>query len=168
MRSSILLVLAALATALGASAQFINWVQYVNPTQPQLEPGTTFVFVFDDNAYSVCLFGRYVAVVGESPQFVALLDKESGQIVKMWRGEPNHLRDCVTIGDWLYVVGNELGTEVMYIFDKDLNVVKKILSDYGSTAPYSSVVYDGEYLYLGGATHVESVEFSVWEVEKRS
>ena len=77
MRLMFLLALAMLAIAPGISAQPVNWVQYINPTDRY------------DVAVSVCTFGEYLAVMGEANDryFVALLDRATGEVVKTWVGE---------------------------------------------------------------------------------
>jgi len=154
MRPSLPLALAALAVALGASAQSVNWVQYINPTNGS------------DWAYGVCTFGDYLAVVGEANRqnFVALLDRATGEVVKMWVGERGSLYDCLSVGDRLYAVGKGGA----YIFDKELNVVKKVKIDWVPRA----VTFDGSYLYLAGdiGRDVDGDSDSewIWRIEKRT
>jgi len=72
MRLVLLLAVVALAVALCVFGQSVNWVQYLNPTDR------------DDIADGVCLFGEYLAVMGEADDryFAALLDRAAGEVVK--------------------------------------------------------------------------------------
>jgi len=151
------LVIAMLAVALCASAQFVNWVQYINPTNER------------DRAYGVCLFGEYLAVVGEAegtPRYryvVALLNRTTGE-VKTWVSEYGGFYNCLSVGDRLYVVEYK----GVYIFDTELNVVKRVETDW-----YPQVVtFDGSYLYLAGFI-LRDVDGDgdgerIWRIEKRT
>jgi len=154
MRLVLLLVLATLAIALSASAQSVNWIQYINQTDGSY------------NAYGVCTFGEYLAVVGYKYNggcFVALLDKATGEVVKTWRENIGMFYNCLSIGDRLYVVGN-CG---MYVFDKGLNVVKSS----GIYFP-TAISFDGSYLYLAGNrwrdVDGDGVKDPIWRIEKRT
>jgi len=150
MRLVLLLTLVALAVALSASAQSVNWVQYINPTNRH------------DTALGVCLFGDYVAVVGSanSGEFVALLDRASGGIIEM-----SELRifgafyNCLSVGDKLYAVGNN----EIYIFDKKLNALRMIIAN---ERPYA-IVFDGSFLYVASYIWSNNVD-RVWRIEKRT
>jgi len=154
MRSLLPLALAVLATAVGASAHSLNWVQYINPTDGY------------DFAFGVCLFGDYLAVLGTAhdDEFVALLDRATGKVVKTWVGEYGWPINCLSVGDRLYVVGsNEI-----YTFDMGLNVVKKVELNWFPKA----ISFDGSYLYLAGNIR-EDVDSDrrhdeVWRIEKRT
>jgi len=148
------LVIAMLTIALSASAQFINWVQYINPTDR------------NDRAFGVCLFGDYLAVVGTAngDEFVALLDKATGEVIKTWEGEYGLFFNCLSIGDRLYVVGSDI-----YIFDKGLNVVKR--ANWGRVDwLLLGISFDGSYLYLAGwmRKDVDGHDNWVWRIEKRT
>jgi len=89
MRLVLLLALATLAVALSVSAQSVNWVQYINPIDR------------DDGAGGVCLFGEYLAVIGEANDryFAALLDRATGEVVKTWVGKfIGWFKDCLSVG----------------------------------------------------------------------
>jgi len=153
MRLVLLLALATLATGMGASAQYVHWVQYINPTDR------------NDDAFGVCLFGDYLAVVGTAndDEFVALLDRATGEVIKTWVGGYGWLYNCLSVGDKLYVVG----AGRIYIFDKGLNVVGKI------DRISNSIAFDGEYLYLGGSVLGGDIDGDgenevIWRVEKRA
>jgi len=159
MRLFLPLVLAALAIALVASAQSVNWVQYINPTDK------------DDQAYGVCTFGDYLAVVGEGREdfvillsFVALIDRATGEVVKMWmREEENYFYDCLSVGNRLYVVG----ARGIYIFDRELNVVKE-----AETNASAAITFDGSYLFTAGRiwrdVNGDGVDDRIWRIEKRT
>jgi len=157
MRLVLLLALVTLTTALSASAQSVNWVQYINPTNRH------------DTAFGVCLFGDYVAVVGSVDnytlmEFVALLDKATGEVVKTWVGERGVLYNCLSASDRLYVVG----WNRIYIFDRGLNVIKRIETNWVPNA----IMFDGNYLYLAGGIQRDvdgdgNSEW-VWRIEKRT
>jgi len=154
MRLVLLLTLVALAIALSASAQSVNWVQYINPTDS------------GDSALGVCLFGDHLAVVGEADDrdFVALLDRNTSKVVKMWVGERGSFYNCLSIGDRLYAVGDK----GVYIFDSELNVVKKVVTEWVPRA----VTFDGSYLYIAGIVYRDidgdgDSEW-IWRIEKRT
>jgi len=157
------LPLALLATLLaaGVAAQplnlaSVNWVKYL-----KLSGG-------NDLAHSTCIFGDYLAVVGEADGHPALvlLDKSTGEVVRRWVGEGyGDLLRCVSAGNVLYAVMWILDWGAIYAFDKDLHVLNR------ATAPLLSITYDGEYLYSGGFTYEDingdrKVE-DVWYIEKR-
>jgi len=154
MRPFLLLALAVLAVASGASAQTVHWVQYINPTNGY------------DFAFGVCVFGEYLAVAGTANDryFVALLDRATGEVVKTWEGEYGWFYNCLSVGDRLYAVGsNEI-----YTFDRELNVVKKVETRWFPKAIY----FDGSHLYIAGNIR-EDVDGDgrydeVWRIEKRT
>jgi len=140
----------------------VNWVKYLKFSEGSDEPCTT------------CLFGDYVAVLGavglfhEGRASVVLLDRNTGEIVKMWRSEAsvlsNPLHDCLSVGNMLYVVGSIDEAGVVYIFDEDLHVLKKIKGS--SHTLFSSIACDGKYLYVGGMFSEGRV--TSWYIEKRT
>jgi len=154
MRLLLPLVIAVFAIALGVSAQSVNWVQYINPTDR------------NDRAFGVCLFGDYLAVVGiaDGDEFVALLDRATGEVIKTWVGEGDWFYDCLSVGDRLYVVGDS----VIYIFDMGLNVLKKVKTSWFP----ETISFDGSYLYLSGCIYrdVDGDGDSewIWYIEKRN
>jgi len=154
----LLLLLAVLAATVVASALFINWVQYIRPATK------------DNDARGVCLFKDYLAVVGEANEhyFVALLDKATGKVVKTWKGEDGYFLNCLSIGDRLYAVGKPYLADEggIYMFDEELNVLKRVKTDW---APLS-LSSDGDYLYFAGYARRGlngdgSYEY-VWRIEK--
>jgi len=149
-----LLALLVLAIAPGAVAQSVNWVQYINPTDR------------DDVAYGVCVIGDYLAVVGKADGqgFVALLDRATGEVVKMWVGERGWLFNCLSVGDRLYAVGKS----GVYIFNEELVVLKQVEADWIPVA----ISFDGSYLYLAGGIEKDvdgdgDSEW-LWRIEKRT
>jgi len=143
-----LLILAVLLAS-WASAQFV--IRYIDMDMGVGVPIT---------AYGVCNFGDRLAVMGS--YFVALFDKATGKLVKMWNGS-DAFYNCVSVGDRLYAV-SESG---IYAFDKELNVVKSVKINW---SPYA-IASDGEYLYVAGLTWRydtgEQYE-TVWRIEKRT
>jgi len=156
-RSFLPLVLAVLAITLGVSSQSVNWVQYINPTGK------------DDVAFGVCLFDDYLTVVGFvdgkvgeviGRQFVALLNRTTGEVIKAWEGGDGRLYNCLPVGDRLYAVGrNET-----YTFDRELNVLKKVEVDLVPRA----VAFDGSYLYIAGIILRDGYSEYIWRIEKRT
>jgi len=147
-RLAFLLILAVLL-ALWASAQFV--IRYIDMDMGVGVPIT---------AYGVCNFGDRLAVMGS--YFVALFDKATGKLVKMWNGSDTFY-NCVSVGDRLYAVSGS----GIYAFDKELNVVKSVKINW---SPYA-IASDGEYLYVAGLTWRydtgEQYE-TVWRIEKRT
>jgi len=143
----------------------IRWVTYINPTDGL------------DEAYGVCVFGNYIAVVGDASDrpYVALLRKSDGGVVREWIGrEEGGFSNCISIGGKLYAVGyTKVGDKsygVIYVFDENLNVLARVRS--GSPSVYFSLAYDGKALYIGGWAY-EDVNGDgklehVWLVEKRA
>jgi len=142
----------------------IKWVTYINPTDDE------------DIAFGTCVFGDYVAVIGEASDrpYVVLLRKSDGGVVREWIGsERGAFYNCISVGERLYAVGRiEVGYEsygVIYVFDVNLNILAKVRSE--SHSGYSSLVYDGKALYIGGWA-LEDVgdgrKEGVWLVEKRA
>jgi len=156
----------------------IRWVRYINPTDGV------------DIASGTCVFGDYIAVVGEVNQtppyvatgrpYVVLLRKSDGTVVREWIGsERGAFINCISIDGKLYAVGaTKDGDEpygVIYVFDVNLNILAKVKSE--SPSVYFSLVYDDEgvlypggvygegVLYLGGLTYEDSKLVGL--VEKR-
>jgi len=125
-------------------------------------------------ATGACLFGGRLAVVGEAggAPAVALLDRESGEVLAMWRGEgAGFFGNCLSHGGALYAAGwveaggRQLGT--VYIFDKDLNPVEKVEAGGGGL---HALAHDGDYLYAAGFA-VEDVDGDrdeewIWRIER--
>jgi len=143
-----------------ASAQ-VKWVQHINPTSRE------------DYGYGTCLFGNYLVVAGragDSP-FLALLDRESGEVVKTWSRGSGWFDNCIAVGDKLYVVGYvKEGDEdyQIYVFDRNLNVLNRVQV---TLAGLNDVVYQGGYFYTGGRTWKNitgDVYMVVGYIEKRA
>jgi len=140
------------------SAQ-VKWAQHINPTSGI------------DYGYGTCLFGNYLVVVGsagDSP-FLALLDRENGNVVKTWSRGSGAFTNCVAVGDKLYVVGNVKEGDwyyQIYVFDKNLNVLIRV----GVYAGFEDIVYQGGYFYIGGRTwkYFGGQYRLVWYIEKRT
>jgi len=144
----------------------VNWVKYLE--LPLIE---------EEHAFGTCLFGDYVAVVGHGP-FVVLLNRNDGDVERKWRSEGiGGFDNCLSVNDRLYAVGHtfERGLQELKrisrswlrpfrvghtferglqerelcisMFDSELRVLKRI-EDPGKW--FSSIAYDGKYLYIGG------------------
>jgi len=108
-----------------------------------------------DAGTGICLLQDYLAVVGgvasilggywHTQELVMLLDKYTGDVVKTWVSvgdEEGPFYDCISLGNKLYAVGYSH----IYIFDKDLRVVKHTTAE----VPLMFITSDGGYLYTGG------------------
>ncbi len=122
----------------------INWITYINPS-----PGYDF-------AFSSCLWGNYLYVVGTAngTGYIALLDKNTGTVIKSWISPPGEVllfKSCSVAGNMLIVVGvNYYGHPVIYVFDKYLNLLTRYVdNDVVVSEPLLiSAISDGRYLYL--------------------
>jgi len=128
----------------------IKWTRYMNPTDGE------------DSARGTCVFGDYIAVVGEvnwtppyvttGRPYVVLLRKSDGVIVGEWiDSEEGGFLNCISINGKLYAIGatfigNYYG--IIYVFDVNLNVLARIRSE--SPSGYFSLAYNDGVLYLGG------------------
>jgi len=179
MRSSSLLILmlilvAPLTTTINTetSGTPIKWVRYINPT--------------DKNyfAHGTCIFRGYIAVAGgigytlpsniiALHPYIVLLDRDSGEIVREWISEEiGGFYNCISIGDKLYVVGQTISVGgVIYVFDENLNIVKTANSMNNHTG-YTSIIYDGSYIYIGGESSKDidgnGYDEVIWLIEKRT
>jgi len=147
----------------------IRWATYIDPTEGY------------DVANGACVFGNYIAVVGEVGRigsstvagrpYVVLLRKSDGGIVKEWIGsEWGGFSNCISINGKLYVIGyTYAGYRFIYVFDRDLNILVRIRGE--DLSNYLSLAYDGRMLYIGGWTrgdvNKDGIEERVWLVEKR-
>jgi len=125
-------------------------------------------------ATGACLFGGRLAVVGEAggAPAVALLDRESGEVLALWRGEgAGFFGNCLSHGGALYAAGwveaggRQLGA--VYIFDKDLNPVEKVQMRGGGI---HTLLHDGDHLYVAGFA-AEDVDGDgdeewIWRIER--
>jgi len=143
----------------------IEWVTYINPTHD------------NDYAYGTCVFGDYVAVLGQAERnpYIVLLRKSNGSVVREWIGvETGALYNCISVGGKLYAVGhfyvdyNYYG--LIYVFGVNLRILAKIMSE--NPSGYYSLAYDGKALYIGGWIYEDvngdGEREPVWLVEKRA
>jgi len=148
----------------------VRWVSVSNPSSGI------------DTAISICLGDGYLYVVGsensdkDSRFRIEVRSRDSGGIVKVWvdnpTPQPDYLNDCVVVGGKLYVVGvenvNGIDTEeILLVFDKDLNLLKKISwnpSQYLDEA--KSIVSDGEYIYVLSSSILYDESVGVIRVRK--
>jgi len=136
----------------------VKWVKHLNPTGGI------------DKGYGTCLFGNYLAVVGRAGNspFLALLDRESGEVVKTWMldGGSGWFTNCVAGGDMLYVVGIVDGHYQIYVFNGNLSVLNRV----EAYAGLNGIVYQDGYIYLGGfkSKIVGYLYKHVWYIEKRT
>jgi len=109
--------------------------------------------------YGVCLHRDYLVVVGSAGEqpYTALLNRADGRVVSedVGLGEGS-LYNCVSVGDRIYVAGSVM--EVVGDSSGRYHVDR-----------YTSIVFDGVSLYVGGIAY--SYESSdgkrVWVIEKR-
>jgi len=155
-----LLVLALVLLLSAVASAQVKWVKHINPTSGV------------DYGYGTCLFGNYLVVVGEADgsPFLALLDRESGEVVKTWSRGSGEFTNCVAVGDRLYVVGyveEQDGYYQIYVFDKNLKVIYKV--QVYNAVPVD-IVYQGGYFYIGGvkAENISGQYKPVWYIEKRT
>jgi len=174
-RSSLLILMLILVAPLTTTVSIeegeapIKWVRYIDPTDK------------DDYVRGTCIFRGYIAVVGyivytlslaniTLHPYIVLIDR--GEIVREWIGEEiGGFVNCVSIEDKLYVVGWS-ARGAIYVFDEDLNIVKTANSMNNYTG-YTSIIYDGSYIYIGGQTLYRDIDGDgygeeIWVVEKRT
>jgi len=159
-RTKLLLVLAfVLLLSAVASAQ-VKWAQHINPTNGI------------DRGIGTCLFGNYLVVVGSAggSPFLALLDRESGEVVKTWSRGNGWFINCIAVGDSLYVVGyveERDGYYQIYVFDKNLNVINRVQVN---NAGLRDIIYQGGYFYISGYKweNIGGQYKAVWYIEKRT
>lgn len=176
----LLLVLATVSVSFNAQipAPYSRWVKYVDLSKA------------DDIAYGSCIYGRYVAVVGTanftlfwSRAAVALLDRDTGSVVKTWVSEPSYpieissFGDCISVDDKLYVAGGLIATTFVesiskgfiYVFDYNLNPLKIVEVD---GASLTTITYANGYFYAAGEKYMDidgdGKNESVIYIEKRS
>ena len=151
----------------------LNWVVESNPSGK------------DDWANGICYSDKYIYVVGYDKSLgdaqwrIEMREKDTGKLVKIWTNNPSRgydvLRDCVVVGDKLYVVGTDelpgsvtIDIEwVILMFDINLTLIKIERSNpsIGGGDYVYSIATDGEFLYLAG-NEVRGDEF-FGRVEKR-
>jgi len=144
----------------------------------------------DEIAYGSCIYGDYVAVVGAanftlfwSRAAVALLDRGTGSVVRMWMSEPRYpievrsFSECVSVDDKLYVAGGMVASTLLetivkgfiYVFDYNLTPLRVAEVD---NATLSAVTYANGYFYAAGEMYMDidgdGEDESVIYVEKRS
>jgi len=148
----------------------IRWTSYIDPTDGR------------DIASGTCVFGDYIAVVGEAnwtppylttgKPYVVLLHKSDGGVAREWIDSENGaFFNCISIGGKLYAIGATSGPYgAIYVFDENLNILTKVMSE--NHSGYFSLAYDGKALYLGGWAYEDvdgdRLKEPVWLVEKRA
>ncbi len=147
----------------------VNWVKISIPSR------------FANTVYGSCILGRYVIFVGVAYEnyfskvmgyagyaHIEVRYRSTGDLVNEWTDtEQSVFYNCITIDDKIYVVGGERepnGTAhwVIYVFDKNLHVLRKIV---GVEGVATSIVTDGKYVYVGGWEYKDGV--FMLRVEKR-
>ncbi|WP_193322783.1 hypothetical protein [Pyrobaculum calidifontis] len=159
-RTKLLLVLAFLLLLSAVASAQIKWAKHINPTSGI------------DKGYGTCLFGNYLVIVGragDSP-FLALLDRESGEVVKMWSRGSGWFINCIAVGDSLYAAGYvEERDEYyqIYVFDRNLNVINRVQVN---NAGLRDIIYWDGYFYIGGYVWKDfgGQYKPVWYIEKRA
>jgi len=109
--------------------------------------------------YGVCLHGDHLVVVGSAggQPYMALLDRVDGRVVSEDVGlDDGSLYNCVSIGDRIYVAG----------------WVMEVIEDSSGryyVDRYTSIVFDGVSIYIGGMAYSYASRDSrrVWVIEKR-
>ncbi|ADM27352.1 hypothetical protein Igag_0516 [Ignisphaera aggregans DSM 17230] len=127
----------------------VRWIRYI--AVPPL-----------NSLLSICIFSNYVVAIGyvnvktyhiptfypapDNP-YIVFINRYTGRVEKTWidTSLEGEFIDCVALGDKLYVIGG-VG---LYVFDKNLNIVKK--ADVKGLKIFS----DGEYIYIDTHSHIE-------------
>jgi len=101
--------------------------------------------------YGGCLYRDYLAVVGECDTrgLVALISKDSGDVVGSWVGRRSTLTTCLAAGDLLAAAG----VGQLYLFDEQLKVLKSLSPE----TSYRCAASDGQHIYLAGKKSSELV-----------
>lgn len=145
--------LVALATIVLASsflvqAQPVVWRVFSDPS-PSI-----------DKALCTCLSGDNVYVIGVengSTGRIEVRDKNTGNLIKVWRGK-GEFYTCTVTGGTLYVGGgNVLATFSLELYEKG-----RVKLDYA----VMQVATDGEYLYIAGWKRLRGND-TAWVIEKR-
>lgn len=166
------------STSLGPE---VNWVVESNPSKGE------------DYARSICFSHNYIYIVGSDSSpgdrqwRIEMREKTTGRLVKIWTQNPSkdddELRDCVVVGNRLYVVGYDEvpgnGEWAILMFDLNLTLLKIERSNPsdGWDRP-NRVATDGKYLYIAGtdanyrreektSRGVTIIQEWRWRVEKR-
>lgn len=150
MKTRWLAVLAALVLAFSFSAQAqpVVWRVFSDPS-----PGI-------DKALSLCLSGNNIYVIGienYSTSRIEVRDKNTGNLVKVWRGK-GKFYTCTVAGGTLYVGGGN----VLAAFSLELSEKGQVKLDYA----VMQVATDGEHLYIAGWKRLRGND-TAWVIEKR-
>ncbi|NPA70083.1 MAG: hypothetical protein GXO26_04680, partial [Crenarchaeota archaeon] len=147
----------------------INWIKVEDLSQG------------DDLAHGSCILGNYVIFVGsenasitpfgiiEGNGSIEIVNKYTGEVLKTWvDNRPSRFVNCITSNGKIIVVGYEYEDDgyyhwVIYEFDKNLNVLKKVVGVRGRAW---AIVRYGDYIYVGGWNVVNGTY--VLRIEKRS
>jgi len=175
----LLLIAASIGAQLGAQipAPYSRWIRRLDLSEA------------DDIAYGSCVYGDYVAVVGAanfalfwSRAAVALLDRGTGSVVRVWMSKPGYLIEvssfsaCASVDDKLYVAGWMVASTLLetivkgfiYVFDYNLTPLRVVEVD---NATLSAVTYTNGYFYAAGEVYMDidgdGEDESVIYVEKR-
>jgi len=149
---AVLMVLLGLSAVLNA----VNWVQQISLANRTL-------------IQDLCVLDKYVVAVGyfgndtflfDAKSFIALLDKDTGKVVTIRKGDANLFIRCLTIEDKIYA----FSLREVFIFDEDLNLLKRI----SLTPNLNTVAYDGKHIYLAYSEY--EYRSSTWtlSIEKRT
>ena len=150
MKTRWLAVLAALILAFSFSvqAQPVVWRVFSDPS-----PGI-------DEALCLCLSGNNIYVIGienYSTSRIEVRDKNSGNLIKVWKGK-GKFYTCTVAGGTLYVGGGN----VLATFNLELSEKERVKLDYA----VMQVTTDGEHLYIAGWKRLRGND-TAWVIEKR-
>jgi len=113
-----------------------------------------------DKALCICLSGNNIYVIGfenASTGRIEVRDKNTGNLIKVWRGK-GEFYTCTVTGDTLYVGGGN----VLAAFNLELSEKGQVKLDYA----VMQVATDGEYLYIAGWKRLRGND-TAWVIEKR-
>jgi len=149
---AVLMVLLSLSAVLNA----VNWVQQISlANQTRIQD----LCVLDNYVVAVGYFGNDTFLF-DVKGFIALLDKDTGEVVTIRKGVTSSLIRCLTIEDKIYAFSHD----EVYIFDEDLNLLRKI----GLPPNLRAVAYDGRYVYLAYDEYDYRSRRWMFSVEKRT
>lgn len=133
---------------------------------------------YRDGVYSVCVLGGRVYAAGFDELMgagrkryrIEALDTASGAPLAAWADESSYpsasLFTCTGLGDRVYAFGATDRFWSILVFDRDLNLVKRVDIDTPYLAPFSAIVSD-RYIYVAG-TALTSTSLSALYVMKIS
>jgi len=137
-----------LAFSFPVQAQPVAWKVFSDPS-PSM-----------DEAFCTCLSGNNIYVIGvenASIGRIEIRDKNTGNLVKVWRGE-GEFYTCTVAGSTLYVGGGN----VLAAFNLELSERGRVKLDYA----VMQVATDGEFLYIAGWKRLRGND-TAWVIEKR-